>query len=119
MDRGAWWATVHRVTRVGHDLATKPPPPDILLERNIANTQKCTDSVSTTPRHSYHPDGRSAGLFAMFSQICFNQEKTTQMQLKYFLIPPSPEHSCSKVWCVPSPPCFIFLLHKNVSILNR
>ena len=23
MDRGAWWATVHRVTRVGHNLATK------------------------------------------------------------------------------------------------
>ena len=27
MDRGAWWATVHRVTRVGHDLATIPSPP--------------------------------------------------------------------------------------------
>ena len=27
MDRGAWWATVHGVTRVGHDLLTKPPPP--------------------------------------------------------------------------------------------
>ena len=27
MDRGAWWATVHRVARVGHSLATKPPPP--------------------------------------------------------------------------------------------
>ena len=26
-DRGAWQATVHGVTRVGHDLATKPPPP--------------------------------------------------------------------------------------------
>ena len=26
MDRGAWQATVHVVTRVGHDLATKPPP---------------------------------------------------------------------------------------------
>ena len=26
MDWGAWRATVHRVTRVGHDLATKPPP---------------------------------------------------------------------------------------------
>ena len=25
MDRGAWWASVHRVARVGHDLATKPP----------------------------------------------------------------------------------------------
>ena len=27
MDRGAWWATVHGVARVGHDLATQPPPP--------------------------------------------------------------------------------------------
>ena len=26
MDRGAWQATVHGVERVGHDLATKPPP---------------------------------------------------------------------------------------------
>ena len=26
MVRGAWQATVHGVTRVGHDLATKPPP---------------------------------------------------------------------------------------------
>ena len=25
MDRGAWLATVHRVARVRHDLATKPP----------------------------------------------------------------------------------------------
>ena len=24
MDRGAWWATVHGILRVGHDLATKP-----------------------------------------------------------------------------------------------
>ena len=23
MDRGAWWATVHGVTRVGHDLVTE------------------------------------------------------------------------------------------------
>ena len=26
MDRGSWWATVHGVARVGHDLVTKPPP---------------------------------------------------------------------------------------------
>ena len=25
MDRGAWQATVHRVTKVRHNLATKPP----------------------------------------------------------------------------------------------
>ena len=27
MDRGAWQATVHGVTRIGHDLVTKLPPP--------------------------------------------------------------------------------------------
>ena len=27
MDRGAWQATVHDVTRMGHDLATTPPLP--------------------------------------------------------------------------------------------
>ena len=27
MERGAWQAIVHRIARVGHDLATKPPPP--------------------------------------------------------------------------------------------
>ena len=26
MDREAWQATVHGIARVGHDLATKPPP---------------------------------------------------------------------------------------------
>ena len=26
MDRGAWQATVHGVAKIGHDLATKPPP---------------------------------------------------------------------------------------------
>ena len=26
MDKGAWQATVHGLARVGHNLATKPPP---------------------------------------------------------------------------------------------
>ena len=26
IDRGAWQATVHGIARVGHNLATKPPP---------------------------------------------------------------------------------------------
>ena len=25
IDRGTWWATVHGVARVGHNLATEPP----------------------------------------------------------------------------------------------
>ena len=31
-DRGAWWATVHGVTSIGHDLVTTPPP---TMERKI------------------------------------------------------------------------------------
>ena len=30
MDREAWQATVRGIARVGHDLATKPPPPTIM-----------------------------------------------------------------------------------------
>ena len=26
MDRGIWWATVHGIARVRHNLAAKPPP---------------------------------------------------------------------------------------------
>ena len=37
MDRGAWRATVHGVARVGHDLATKPPPAGALLQRRSLN----------------------------------------------------------------------------------
>ena len=29
MDRGTWQATVHGVARDGHDLVTKPPPPQL------------------------------------------------------------------------------------------
>ena len=32
LDRGAWWATVHRVARVGHNLVTKPANYDMLLK---------------------------------------------------------------------------------------
>ena len=41
MDRGAWQGTVHRVARVGHDLAIKPLPISklLLLIRN-GNTEK-------------------------------------------------------------------------------
>ena len=30
MDRGAWWATVHGVSRVRHNLVTKPPTLDFI-----------------------------------------------------------------------------------------
>ena len=36
MDRGAWRATVHRITRVGQDLATKPPPNKRFRDRSVS-----------------------------------------------------------------------------------
>ena len=40
MDRGAWQATVHGVARVGHNLATKPPPLPIRgLHLNPSSTE--------------------------------------------------------------------------------
>ena len=36
MDRGVWRATVHGVTRVRHDLATKPPPPPQIQREGVS-----------------------------------------------------------------------------------
>ena len=38
MDRGAGQATVHRVARVRHDLATKPPPEDVQVSLRYPDT---------------------------------------------------------------------------------
>ena len=35
MGRGTWRATVHGITRVRHDLTTKPPPPITLTREMI------------------------------------------------------------------------------------
>ena len=35
--RGAWWATVHGVAKVGQNLATKPPPPPGVLNYAFLN----------------------------------------------------------------------------------
>ena len=42
MDRGAWQATVHGVTRVRHDLVTKLPPPFLAPEfyKLLSGTQE-------------------------------------------------------------------------------
>ena len=45
MDRGACWATVHGVTRVGHDLATKPSPPSF-WKCELSSFVLCQDCFS-------------------------------------------------------------------------
>ena len=43
MDRGAWWATTHGVTRVGHNLATKASS---LKRHNIISFSSRYDTAS-------------------------------------------------------------------------
>ena len=40
MDRGAWQAAVHEVARVGHDLATTPPPSLLPPKKKIQKVTK-------------------------------------------------------------------------------
>ena len=47
MERGAWQATDHEITRVGHDLVTKPPPEQKL-------TQLCNYSPIKKKKVSLH-----------------------------------------------------------------
>ena len=46
MDRGAWQATVHGVTRGGHDLATKPPPTTTINNVLLFDRMLLCDSLS-------------------------------------------------------------------------
>jgi len=45
MHRGAWQATVHGVARVGHNLATKPPPNKCIhsIEKDGIGSLGCQD----------------------------------------------------------------------------
>ena len=52
LERGAWWATAHEVTRVKHESATKPPPPPkdkILAFGTITNVMSFS-SFALDPR---------------------------------------------------------------------
>ena len=52
MDRGSWWATVHGVARVRHDLTTKPPPPPPVLSSSPGDAvqQQLILLIFTCPR---------------------------------------------------------------------
>ena len=52
VDRGARRATDHRVTRVGHDLATKPPSPPTLLASNNMGICWVSHNDKRPHRHS-------------------------------------------------------------------
>ena len=53
MDRGAWRAPVHGVTRVGYDLVTEPPPqPDESRRCELKSTRHTYDNRVTSGNRS-------------------------------------------------------------------
>ena len=68
MDRGAWWGSpVHGVSRVGHDLATKPPPYQHFAEDGAL--RRCfhkADQLIRGKGEQIH----SHSLFCLLSQWC-------------------------------------------------
>ena len=80
IDRGDWQTTVHGVTRVGHDLVTKPPPPWWLTVR--ASIPKQVDKKSKGPRGGGE---RGVGLWRKRkgSEILKEEERTNV----FFYIP--------------------------------
>ena len=56
MGRGAWQAAVHGVSRVRHDLATKPPPPALLTPfPGFSGMYSECDSMSSNRRLTLLP----------------------------------------------------------------
>ena len=50
--RGAWWAIVHRVTRVGHDLGPKPPTP--CWQKAVKVRVSWSQTVVSEKHHHHH-----------------------------------------------------------------
>ena len=57
MDTGPQQATVHGVPGVGHDLATKPPPPPMAQTSLVAQTVKNLPAVQETRAQSLDQEG--------------------------------------------------------------
>ena len=69
MDRGAWWATVHGVARVGPDLVIKPaPPPTTSSHVKESVLPHCRLLPGPNERHL----DRSKAVIAVFSPVGFS-----------------------------------------------
>ena len=53
MDGGAWLATVHGITRVGHDCVTEPPPRD---NNHVSESSGCPRDTEKNSKLFSHID---------------------------------------------------------------
>ena len=99
MDRGAWQAAVHGVARVGHYLATKPPPPP--------NYGGCNEDMATSIKRAHagtatlsapKPTAGHLDPHLRPSEQDPTQEKTLHMDITRWSILKSDYLLCSQRW---------------------
>ena len=81
MDGGAWWATVHGVARVGHDVATEPtshPGPITLHSAAIFSLSQQMYQISIALVYVSEPDHPRS---LAFCSLCFNRDRFTTQNI--------------------------------------
>ena len=94
MHKGAWWATVHRVARVRHDLVTQPPPcfPYIIKKLTVYQIIYLSSFICTSPsngRRQWHPTlvlspGKSHGWRSLVGCSPWGREESDTTERLHF-----------------------------------
>ena len=93
MDRGAWWATVHGVARVGHHLATKPP------QCNTSRAPVYRRQEEMVMGDSQMRDPKGSRSFASTLHCLEAPDPALQLLAQHFQnVPKAPESRVSKIW---------------------
>ena len=83
MDRGAWRATIHGVTRVGHDLATKEREIALVSTELLNGVSQIASVVKNPPTNER--DARDMGLIPVLERL--EEEMTTHSSILAWEIP--------------------------------
>ena len=83
MDRGAWRATIHGVTRVGHDLATKEREIALVSTELLNGVSQIAPVVKNPPTNER--DARDMGLIPVLERL--EEEMTTHSSILAWEIP--------------------------------
>ena len=79
MDWGAWWATFHGVTRVGHDLVTKIPPPRV--QGSLTPWKEKKDATPAGPKKCSISQSGASATMAHFTLCTMSKHHQNKMLL--------------------------------------
>ena len=86
MDWGAWWATFHGVTRVGHDLVTKIPPPRV--QGSLTPWKEKKDATPAGPKKCSISQSGASATMAHFTLCTDNVQASSEQDVALVAISP-------------------------------